>query len=345
MSMTNVLREDESAVVSTLGDRWTSLNGSRLLITGGTGFVGKWLLGTLQHARDLHHLDLEVVVPSRAPARFLNENDRFKSDRSFTFIESDIREFAPSGSFTHVIHAATDVSKAVSSPLEMVDVNVNGTLRALDIAKKSGARTFLLVSSGAVYGPQPEDRASLPEDYLGNSALDVRHIDAYTASKRMTEWMTLNSDLAKTSIARCFAFAGPHLDLSSPLAFAQILKSVVNKTPIRLTGDGKATRSYMYAADLAVWLWTIFFDAENKAIYNVGSDQEISIKDLAQTMVDVTGTSLPIEVAGASNANAKRNRYIPAIEKAKRDLGLTVQTSLRDTILKSVSHASQLGLT
>ena len=167
---------------------WEKLRGQRIFLTGGTGFFGKWLLETFRFANDQFKLEAELVVLSREPQRFLDENSHFRGCESIQFHKGDVRDFAyPVGEFSHLIHAATDASAALNrrSPETMFDVIVDGTHRVLDFSRNCGAERLLLVSSGAVYGKQPAEMTHVGEDYVAKA--DPVGASAYGDGKRMAE--------------------------------------------------------------------------------------------------------------------------------------------------------------
>jgi len=146
------------------------LRGARLFLTGGTGFFGRWLLESLCHANARLGLDARAVILTRDPSAFCNSAPHLADNPALSFVAGDVRGFAfPSGEFSGVVHAATEASVTLNAraPLEMFDVCAGGTKRALELAVHSGAKRFLLASSGAVYGVQPPALSHVPEEYCG----------------------------------------------------------------------------------------------------------------------------------------------------------------------------------
>ena len=141
----------------------------KVLLTGGTGFLGKALLRHI--CAEGQRASSEFTVLSRNPDKFFAECPEFRGHSLITFLKGDIqqRDSLPWGhSFTHVLHAATDSTIGPSlTPLQRYDQIVDGTRNILDLAVATGARRFLLTSSGAIYGPQPADLAAIPEDWPG----------------------------------------------------------------------------------------------------------------------------------------------------------------------------------
>jgi dTDP-glucose 4,6-dehydratase len=247
----------------------------------------------------------------------------------------------PTGAFTHVIHAATENYPATVGPecLAVFDRNIQGTRRVLDFACSCGVRRFLLTSSGAVYGRQPSDLPCVPEEYAGGpDPLDV-HL-GYGQGKRVSEYLcalyAASHDL-EIAIARCFAFVGPYLPLDSNFAIGNFLRDALAGGPIKIQGDGSPRRSYLYAADLAIWLWTILLRGTPCRAYNVGSDVEVSIAELAKKVVAVVNPQAEVHIALPCDPNRPVARYVPAIRRVREELGLDVFVALDDAIARTAA--------
>ncbi|MEI7851284.1 MAG: NAD(P)-dependent oxidoreductase, partial [Kiritimatiellales bacterium] len=249
-----------------------TLHQKRIFLTGGTGLFGKWLLDRFQG------LEAEVVVLSRAPDQFLRQFPMFGKNPNVTFVRGDVRDFEfPAGQFDYVIHAATEASEKLEreNPAEMYFVIVDGTRRVIEFSKQAGIKRLLYVSSGAVYGVQPPELSYVPETFPCNP------VTAYGKGKLKAEQLCLESGL-ETVIARPFAFVGPWLPLDAHFAIGNFIGNCLRNEPIEIKGDGTPMRSYMYGSDLAEWLLTILLKGHSGEAYNVGSEEAISISDLAQ---------------------------------------------------------------
>jgi len=339
--------EDLAHVLAHTGPDWEKLRGRRLFLTGGTGFFGHWLLETFAHANTTLGLGAEAVVLTRDPAAFLRRAPHLADRADLAFVAGDVRDFAfPPGRFSHVIHAATPASAQLNAdnPAEMLAIIVDGTRRVLAFAEQAGVESLLLTSSGAIYGPQPPELTHIPEDYAG-APDPLLPGSAYGEGKRLAEHLcavhaTRHGYAFKT--ARCFAFVGPHLPLEAHFAIGNFLRDALAGRPIRVGGDGTPYRSYLYAADLAVWLWTILFAAPTHRAYNVGSDEAVSIADLAQMIAASRTPSLPVEIARPAPPGAPPARYVPAVERARRELALSVRIPLAESLARTLGWANDL---
>jgi dTDP-glucose 4,6-dehydratase len=316
-----------------------ALRRSHIFLTGGTGYIGRWLLEALCYANTVLKLELKLTVLSRAPDQFRNKYPYLSDKLVVNFIEGDIRTFQfPQGVFTHVIHAATDVI-ATNPALETFDVIVSGTKRLLDFCREKRVEHVLLLSSGAIYGPIPATIDLVVEDYSGAPrASDLGA--AYGIGKLAAEWLgtAYSADRSMTcKAARVFAQIGPHLALDKQFAAGNFLLHAIKQEPFLIKGDGTTLRSYMYGTDLAVWLLRILVQGEAGRAYNVGSSDAISIYELAKLTAEVAGIVTPmIQIKGKPLLNKPPERYIPDISRARDELALDVRVDLRDALSRTL---------
>ena len=318
------------------------MRGKRIFITGGTGFFGAWLLESFCHANQALNLGARVTALSRNPDAFRRKCPEVAGHASVEILTGDVRSFPfPDGEFEFVIHAATEASakQSAEAPLEMLSTILAGTERTLEFAATHGTRRFLLTSSGAVYGKQPSELVYLPESYAG-APDPLLPASVYAEGKRASELMCAlyaQSSGMTCAIARCWAFCGPHLPLDSHFAIGNFVRDAMAGGPIRIGGDGTPTRSYLYASDLAAWLWTMLFRAPSMVPYNVGSSESVSIRELAEAVRDALAPSASIEIAREPVRSAPVSRYVPSTERAERELGLRQTVDLRETIRRTAA--------
>jgi len=347
--MTNLLASDLDHILDRTHDLWNEIGGQRIFITGGTGFFGCWLLESLIAAGDRWHLGTSAVVLTRSPEAFRDREPRLAAHPGIQLLAGDVRTFAfPGGEFQYVVHAATEASvkQAVEAPLEMFTTIVEGTRRVLEFAHQHGARKFLLTSSGAVYGRQPSEITHLAEEYAGGpNPADPTSV--YGEGKRSAELLcALYAKLygIECKIARCFAFVGPHLPLDSHFAIGNFIGDAMRGGPVRVNGDGTPRRSYLYAADLAIWLWTILFQGENCRPYNVGSERDVDIAELANQVVRTLNPGLRVEIAREPVPGRLPERYVPSTKRAQAELGLRENIDLSEAIARTARWHKQRAI-
>jgi dTDP-glucose 4,6-dehydratase len=316
---------------------WDELRGQRLFITGGTGFFGCWLVESFVAACDALKLDAEAVVLTRNPERFAAKAPHLAAHRAIRLHRGDVADFAfPEGAFSHIIHAAT-VSGGPVPEAEMTRTMLEGTERVLALTAQCGAQKLLFTSSGAFYGRQPASLERLSEAWTPDPA-EIPPQPAYTMGKRAVEQLLQGEVVQQrleTKIARCFAFVGPHLPIDAHFAIGNFIRDAMRGTPIHIQGDGTPLRSYLYAADLAIWLWTILFKGPSGRAYNVGSPHAVSIRELAETVGRLYST--PVHVAQAPTPGAPIQRYIPDTRRASTELGLEAWIGLEEAIQRTVA--------
>jgi dTDP-glucose 4,6-dehydratase len=227
----------------------------------------------------------------------------------------------------------------------MYDTIVEGTRHTLDFAARCSAEKVLLTSSGAVYGRQPSEMARVPETYE-NPENDADQRSAYADGKRAAEKLCSQYSEKygiEISIARCFAFVGPYLPLDIHYAVGNFIRDGLRGEPIVVRGDGTPYRSYLYAADLAVWLWTILLKGRPCRPYNVGSDQAICISDLACKIAGFFENRPDVVVMGTKDLSAPVQRYVPDITRSRTELGLDIYTDIDEAIKRTLAFLKKTG--
>jgi dTDP-glucose 4,6-dehydratase len=337
----NPLAADLDHIVEHISPLREELRGARIFITGGTGFMGCWLLESLAWANERLGLGAEALVLTRDLAAFARKAPHLARRPDIRFQTGDVRDFAfPDGQFSHVIHAATEASAKLNEqqPEVMLDTILRGTRRALYFSLLSGAKQFLLTSSGGVYGPQPASLAHMAEDYAGGPDVsDTR--SAYGEGKRMSELLCAlhaRQHRLEVKVARGFAFVGPYLPLDAHFAIGNFIRDALAGGPIKIGGDGTPYRSYLYAAEMAIWLWTILIRGASNRPYNVGSREAVSIEQLAERVSRAVPGHPPVEIAQKPVPGQPAARYIPETARAEKELSLREWVPLDEAIQRTV---------
>ena len=330
--------EDLEHIYQNTQDIWESFRGKSIFITGGTGFFGKWLLESFIYANEKLALNAKITTLTRNPEAFLMEYPFYKEHtNTVQFVKGDILnyDFNLDEKFQFIIHAATAASESLnkSNPLLMMDTITIGTRRVLDFAITQPIEGFLFVSSGAIYGKQPWNQTHINEHDSFNININ-NSTSAYAEGKRIAE-LYCSTYFEKYNlpikIARCFAFVGPYLPLDTHFAIGNFINNVLNNEDIIIKGDGSTIRSYMYASDLMVWLLKILINGEKNTPYNVGSDESISIRELAERINKISNSKVSVNILGFPVKQENVDIYCPSISKAQ-----TINAQIKIQLSKSI---------
>jgi len=318
---------------SAAGD-FDALRSKSLFLTGGTGFFGKWLLGSLVAANDELDLDLKITVLSRDPAAFTRHYPQVDQVPALSFVQGHVADFSPvDARFDFILHAAADTTAVTTEAEERERTRtiVGGTQRMLDLAHKSGAQRLLNVSSGAVYGAFTSQLTGAKEDDYAAA----QPLMPYAAAKREAEQLCAESNLDFVT-ARAFAFLGPHLPLDAHFAAGNFLRDAHRGGPIIVRGDGTALRSYLHPADLVVWLVRMLARGQRGRTYNVGSDETVTTAQLARLMAEAVQPK-PEVIIQSAQPQGPQNIYLPDITRARTELNLDVAIPLPDAIARTLA--------
>lgn len=347
--MPRLPERDLDHVVEHAARAFGSLRGARILVTGGTGFFGRWLVESLLRADERLGLGVSVDLLSRDPDGFARRAPHVAAHRRVHLFAGDVRSFEPrEGTFTHLIHGATETTGTLNAerPLELIETIVDGTRRALEVAATRSVSRVLLLSSGAVYGRQPATLTHVPETHSGGPDI-LEPLQAYAEGKRTAELIgaIYARDRALQIVtARCFAFVGPLLPLDAHFAAGNFIRDALHEDSIRVAGDGTPYRSYLHAADLAVWLWVLLASGRTGRAYNVGSEEDVTVRQLAHAVADAArriNRTISVSVAQAANPHAQPSRYVPSTLRAREELHLQCHIPLDEALARTLGWYSQ----
>jgi len=337
--MKNPLERDLDHALAHTEELWAGVRGERFFLTGGTGFVGTWLTESLLWANRRLSLGISAVLLTRDPEAFRRRSRHLADDPALTLCEGYGPTFAyPDGAFPLVVHAATEryFPPDAENPSSTLDRDVATTRRVLELARARGARRLLFTSSGAVYGKQPPALSHIPEDYPG-APLPTDTASAYGQGKRISEFLcgTWSEVYGFDAvIGRLFAFVGPMLPLDANYVVGNLIADALAGGPLQIRGDGTPYRSYLYSADLVIWLWTLLMRGRSGSAYNVGSAEQVTIGDLARRVAEIAAPGAEIRVAHQPAPGVPAARYVPATDRAA-GLGLRAWVSLEDGLRRT----------
>jgi UDP-glucuronate decarboxylase len=312
---------------------------STVLWTGATGFFGRSLLRHLQtHGTG----STQWHLVSRDPEAFARRWPELACLPQTIWHQGDISTLSAEHlpPLTHVVHAAADSTHAGHlTALQRFDQNAAGTRHLLELAISRGATRFLLTSSGGAYGPIPAGKSMVAEDdHWIPDPLDTA--SAYGMGKRAAEHLCALYAAEfpiDVVIARCFSFVGPDLPINVHFAIGNFVRDALTADAITVSGDGTPLRTYLDQADLVHWLLALLEQGRPGEAYNVGSDEVISIAELAYLVRDILAPEKPVRILGEAIPGAARNCYVPDIRKARLEMGLQVTISIADAIKRTAA--------
>lgn len=359
---TDVIREDLNYIVGNLSEELESMAGKKLLIIGGAGFLGYYLVQAILHfnqscrdsGNDNNIIELSVFDNfSRGVPHWL---EALKSSPNFHVERYDINEplTLSHGTFQYIIHAASIASPTYyrQFPIETMDANVNGLRNVLEYAmtlkdQDQPVEGILFYSTSEIYGDPDKDNIPTPETYRGNVSCTGPRA-CYDESKRYGETLCVNfaqqHDIP-VRIARPFNNYGPGLKLTDARVLPDFARDILADRDITMYSDGSPTRTFCYIADAIVGYYKVMVRGRNGESYNIGIETpEISMRELANMVVD-EGKRLfdykgKVVMQNSSDADYlvdNPNRRCPVIEKARAELGynpaIDVNTGLRRSLL------------
>ena len=323
------------------------LDGSRILLTGGSGFVGKWMLQTAKIAQENSATKIELVVPTRRLTADHVQTAIAIGCPNVSWVEGDFLNGALDlGHIDMIIHAATPASAQLNAenPAEMLRINVVAMESVLRYAGNN--QPLLFTSSGAVCGTQPQSASHIKEGNVEPNP-PTEQLKAYAQGKQTAERMCREAGKngqCSPIIARLFAFGGEYLPRDTHFAIGNFIQNALDRQPIAIQGDGRARRSYLYGADMATWLWSALAHGETGSPFHIGSEHSVSILELAQTVATVSGEVLnfvpEITVAKEIDLSESVHQYVQANSETRMTLQVSEWTSLTEIIRRTMLHAT-----
>lgn len=316
------------------------LKNQKVLVAGGTGFIGSWIAEFVAYLNDNHQFNTSLVILARNTDSFKAEKKHLATRSDIQFIAKDVRNINElPQDITSIIHAAAspDNRNHVSNPIETIATITKGTDNLIDSAfKLPNLKKFLYLSSGQVYGKSGSKNGLISESDFGS--LDCNKVTAvYPEAKRLAEATCCayaSQYKLPIVIARPFSFIGPYQSLAKPWAINNFINDALNNKTIRIVGNGEPIRSYMYPADLVVWILKILISGKINTAYNVGSPLGISLKDVAEKITNIAQTNVNIDIR---YNNIDASHYVPDITLCENDLGLKIIYNVEETLRRSIS--------
>ena len=330
-------------------DLLSPLREELLVITGGTGFMGTWLTELVGHLNDRHGFNTRVRLLAHRVDAFRSQAAYLAARADVEVEERDVRdlfELPPDTGW--LVHAAgtPDNRLHATDPVRTFQTLVHGTDAVLRAAGRlERLRRVLHVSSGQVYGSQPLDLEGVPEDFRGAAPFDSIAA-TYPEAKRAGETLVAAyRSLHRLNVVtvRPFAFVGPHQPLGAPWAINNFLQDALHGGPIRILGNAATVRSYLYAADMAVWTLAALVRGRTGSVYNLGSEVPVPLRRLAERIAFHAGGGVAVTEGGAGQRDREPSRFVPDTTAARTQLGIAEAFDLDTAIRRTLAWHRAMG--
>lgn len=359
-SADDVIQADLDYICTELSQEFPALSGKRMLIIGGAGFLGYYLIQALMHQNATrfgpnNKAPVDIIVYDNFIRGVPDWLTNLEGDANLTLVRHDITDPLPAdmGAFDYIIHAASIASPTYyrKYPIETMDANVDGLRRVLDYCmamKDAGTPVtgLLYYSTSEIYGDPDPANIPTPETYRGNVSCTGPRA-CYDESKRYGETLCVNFAQAHdvpVKIARPFNNYGPGLKISDKRVLPDFARDVLNGRDIVMLSDGSPTRTFCYIADAIVGYYKILFRGRPGEAYNIGLDtHETSMAELADHVValgaelfDYKGRVVRQDSAEAAYLVDNPNRRCPIIEKARSELDYDPKIGVEDGLRRAM---------
>ena len=342
-----IIQEDVRIIVEGLADDLAQLSGSTVLITGGSGFLCSYLLDTLAYANDsVLGRPCRVISVDNLRSGVAERVAHLAGRADFRFLNHDISQSLElEGPVQWMIHGAGIASPTFyrKYPLETVDVNVGGTRQILNMARRHQAQSVLYMSTSEIYGDPDAAHIPTAEDYRGNVSCTGPRA-CYDESKRMAETLcTIYHNLydVPVKVMRPFNVYGPGQRLDDRRIIPDLMSAALQRRPLVLFSDGRATRSFCYIRDaIRAMLLVLLSDANGEA-FNVGNDErEIRIGDVAHELAEIAGPP-PLEIIHRTSTDPQYltdnpQRRCPDVAKLRSRFGWNPEVGIREGLYRTL---------
>lgn len=353
----DVVDKDLEHICGNLGEELPEMSGKTLLITGGAGFLGHYLVQAALHwnGKSAGKPPVRLTVYdnfSRGVPAWL---EQMKGDPNLELVRHDVTNPLPAdiGRFDYIVHAACIASPTYYRriPIGTMDANVNGLRYILDYCRGwkergKGVEGLLFFSTSEIYGDPTPENIPTPETYRGNVSCTGPRA-CYDESKRYGETLCVNFSRyhdIPVKVARPFNNYGPGLKITDRRVLPDFARDVFSGKDIVMLSDGAPTRTFCYAADAIVGYYKILVRGRKGEAYNIGVEEpEISVADLADRVVRLSVELFGYKGKVVRNVSQDKeylvdnpNRRCPVIAKAREELGYNPSIGIDEGLRRSL---------
>ena len=329
----DIFLEDIKSIANELEEFYDELEGKTVLIAGGKGFLGTYFTSVLTKINETLSKPMKIIV---LDSLITSKDKKDSVNQNIEFLEQDIsKSFEISNNIDYIIHAASIASPPTyrKFPIKTVDVNYQGTKNLLEIAKEKKVRSMLLLSSSEIYG-DPEIFPT-PESYVGKVSCTGPRA-CYDESKRLAETISIlyfQQYKIPIKIARPFNVYGPYLNLDDGRIIPDFMNNAINKSQIIIHSDGSPTRSFCYVSDAIGGFFKLLLSKHDGIICNVGNDEEVSVKNVADTIKNIVAKPISIKIIESNDPNYTKDnpqRRCPDLSLIKKTVNYIPKIDLEE---------------
>ncbi len=353
----DLLHDDLETLCIDLQSEFAQMGGGRLLVTGGGGFLGYYLIQAVLHWNDTRAAGarIKTVVYDNYVRGVPEWLEALRKHPDLELVRQDMIQPLPAdmGHFDYIVHAAGIASPMYyrAQPLKCIDANINGLRNLLDyaVAERVAGRpvkAFLFYSSSEIYGDPAADSIPTPETYRGNVSCTGPRA-CYDESKRFGETLCVvftQQHAIPTKIARPFNNYGPGLKISDKRVISDFAREVIAGRDIVMYSDGKPTRTFCYSADSITGYYKVLVRGHPGEPYNIGTEKpEISMNELAERIIATAGELFGYggKLVRKPNPEANYlvdnpNRRCPNIDKSRSQLGYNPTISIDEGLRRAM---------
>lgn len=340
----NIIEEDIAQIVDSIADIVKKLEGKTVLVTGGSGFLGKYIVGTIQHLNKNKFKKPCKLISIDNNITSVNSNYyKIPKNDYIIFKKRDVtKPISIKSSIDYIVHAAGIASPIYYQkyPLETINVAVDGTKNLLNLAVQKKVKSFLFFSSSEIYGNPTPDAIPTKETYNGNvSCIGPR--SCYDESKRLGETYCMNYFAIYNTpikIVRPFNIYGPGMRPNDYRVISSFIYNALHKKPLLVHLKGKQTRTFCYISDATVAIFKVLLSEQNGEVYNIGNDEkEIDMNELAHTLNHVFDKKLVINHIPYPKdyPGGEPQRRCPDLHKIKKNLGYKPAVLLKEGLART----------
>ena len=329
----DIFLEDIKSIANELEEFYDELEGKTVLIAGGRGFLGTYFTSVLTKINETLSKPMKIIA---LDSLITSKDKKDSVNQNIEFLEQDIsKSFEIDDNVDYIIHAASIASPPTyrKFPIKTVDVNYQGTKNLLEIAKEKKVRSMLLLSSSEIYG-DPEIFPT-PESYVGKVSCTGPRA-CYDESKRLAETISIlyfQQYKIPIKIARPFNVYGPYLNLDDGRIIPDFMNNAINKSQIIIHSDGSPTRSFCYVSDAIGGFFKLLLSKHDGIICNVGNDEEVSVKNVADTIKNIVAKPISIKIIESNDPNYTKDnpqRRCPDLSLIKKSVNYIPKIDLEE---------------